>query len=62
MGLLFTVPEPIAPKPPLRLPPSVALLATLAGAELGHGHARAAERIADVAEQMRARLAVEAAQ
>lgn len=62
MGFLFSVPKPIPAKPPLRLPPSVALLATLSGAEVSQGHARAAERIADVAERMRERLAAEAAQ
>lgn len=61
MGFLFTVPKPIPPKPPLRFSHSPAFLNMLSGAELAQGHVRAAERIADVAEQMRERLAAEAA-
>lgn len=61
MGLLFSTPKPIPAKPPLRLPPSAATWAMLAGAELSQGHVRTAERFADVAELMRERLAAEAA-
>jgi len=60
MGYLFTVPKPVLPKPRLQASVihSVAGLNTIAGVELGHGHPRAAERLSDLAERLRERLAV----
>lgn len=59
MGLVFSTPKPIPAKPRLVLPLSAATWAMLAGAELSLGHVRAAERFADIAEQMRERIEAE---
>lgn len=64
MGHLFSVPKPATPKPRLQASVirSVAGLHTFAGCELAHGHACAAERLADTAERLRERLTPEIAQ
>ncbi len=59
MGLLFTVPEPIPPKPRLVIQPGPAGLHMLSGAELSQGHPRAAERIASLAETLREKTTLE---
>ena len=59
MGHVFTVPSPVpTPKPKLALRPSAHAWHTLAGVELAMGRARAAERLADIAEEMRSKLSV----